>query len=49
MHDILNDEQKSELVSRGFSRRAFGRIAAMMTAGATLPFYNEPALEKGKK
>ena len=49
MHDILNDEQKSELVSRGFSRRAFGRIAAMMTAGATLPFYNEPALAQFSK
>src|SRR5438093_11332896 len=44
MHGILNHELKSELVDRGFSRRAFGRIAAMMTAGATLPFYNEPAL-----
>src|SRR6185295_13445901 len=49
MYGILNDEQKSELVSRGFSRRAFGRIAAMMTAGATLPFYNEPALAQFSK
>src|SRR6266699_5198480 len=49
MHGILNDEQKNELVSRGFSRRAFGRIAAMMTAGASLPFYNEPALAQLSK
>jgi histidinol-phosphate aminotransferase len=49
MQGILNEQQKSELVSRGFSRRAFGRIAAMMTAGATLPFYNEPALAQLSK
>src|SRR6516162_9625727 len=41
---ILNDEQRRDLISRGFSRRNFGRIAAMMTAGAALPFYNEPAM-----
>src|SRR5881275_518251 len=49
MHGILNHELKSELVSRGFSRRTFGRIAAMVTAGATLPFYNEPALAQFSK
>jgi histidinol-phosphate/aromatic aminotransferase/cobyric acid decarboxylase-like protein len=41
---ILHDELKRDLIERGFSRRSFGRIAAMITAGATLPFYNEPAL-----
>jgi len=44
MQLCLNEEQKRDLVSRGFSRRSFGRIAAMMTAGAALPFYNEPAM-----
>jgi histidinol-phosphate aminotransferase len=44
MQVCLNDEQKRDLMSRGFSRRNFGRIAAMMTAGAALPFYNEPAM-----
>jgi len=34
-------------VKRGFSRRAFGQFAALMTAGATLPFYNESALAQG--
>jgi histidinol-phosphate aminotransferase len=34
----------SELKKRGFSRRSFGRFAALISAGATLPFYNEPAL-----
>jgi histidinol-phosphate aminotransferase len=28
----------------GFTRRSFGRIATLLTAGATLPFYNESAL-----
>lgn len=34
----------SELKKRGFSRRSFGQFAALISAGATLPFYNEPAL-----
>jgi histidinol-phosphate/aromatic aminotransferase/cobyric acid decarboxylase-like protein len=40
----LNTEQKCDLLQRGFSRRNFGRIATMLTAGAALPFYNEPAM-----
>ncbi len=40
----LNAEQQRELVKRGFTRRHFGRFATMLTAGAALPFYNEPAL-----
>ena len=47
--NILNDELKSDLINRGFSRRNFGRIAAMITAGATLPFYNEPAMAQLSK
>ena len=42
--EVLNSEQKRELLKRGFSRRAFGRFATLLTAGATLPFYNEPTL-----
>jgi histidinol-phosphate/aromatic aminotransferase/cobyric acid decarboxylase-like protein len=38
--EFLNDE----LTKRGFSRRSFGRFAALISAGAALPFYNEPAL-----
>jgi hypothetical protein len=34
--NILNDELKSDLIHRGFSRRNFGRIAAMITAGGCL-------------
>src|SRR5260370_9870817 len=44
MNVCLNEQQKNEFVKRGFSRRNFGRLAAMITAGATLPFYNEPAM-----
>ena len=44
MQNVLTEEQKLDFVKRGFSRRNFGRIAAMLTAGAALPFYNEPAL-----
>src|SRR5450631_407600 len=47
--NILRDELKNDLINRGFSRRNFGRIAAMITAGATLPFYNEPALAQLSK
>jgi histidinol-phosphate aminotransferase len=37
-------ENQTELLKRGFTRRNFGRIASLITAGAALPFYNEPAL-----
>jgi histidinol-phosphate aminotransferase len=42
--DSLTREQQRDLLARGFSRRHFGRIAALITTGASLPFYNEPAL-----
>lgn len=35
---------RSEMARRGFTRRALGRAAALLGAGATLPFYNEAAL-----
>jgi histidinol-phosphate aminotransferase len=41
----LNVGQQREFLERGFSRRAFGRIATLIGAGAAgLPFYNEPAM-----
>ena len=40
----LSINEKKELLRRGFTRRNFGRIAAMLAAGAALPFYNEPAM-----
>ena len=44
MNVTLTQEQKSDFLKRGFSRRNFGRLATMLTAGAALPFYSEPAL-----
>jgi histidinol-phosphate aminotransferase len=49
MNAVLTDELKREFEKRGFSRRTFGRIATMMTAGASLPFFNEPALAQLSK
>jgi histidinol-phosphate aminotransferase len=44
MPQILNADQQADLIRRGFSRRNFGKIASIITAGAAMPFYNEPAL-----
>ncbi len=44
MSATLNAELRADFLRRGFSRRSFGRIATVLTAGAALPFYNEPAL-----
>jgi histidinol-phosphate aminotransferase len=44
MTNPLNVEEKREFLKRGFSRRNFGRLATLLTAGATLPFYNESAM-----
>jgi len=50
MNAALNPQRKREFLDRGFSRRSFGRIAAMMGAGATaLPFFNEGALAQLSK
>src|SRR5262249_25712947 len=35
------------LVRRGFTRRDFGRLAGLLTAGSALSFYNEMALAQG--
>ena len=44
MRNVLKGRLESDFLERGFSRRDLGRLAAFVTAGATLPFYNEPAL-----
>jgi histidinol-phosphate aminotransferase len=50
MNTVLTEEQRRDFVQRGFSRRSFGRIAAMMGAGAAaMPFFNEPALAQLSK
>jgi histidinol-phosphate aminotransferase len=40
----LSPKQEQDFLKRGFSRRSFGRMATMIAAGSTLPFYNESAL-----
>ena len=47
MKDLFSPEQRRDLLHRGFTRRDFARLAALMTAGAALPFYNEGALAQG--
>ena len=47
MNDLFSPESRRDLIRRGFSRRDFGRLAAFLTAGAALPFYNEAALAQG--
>jgi len=50
MNAVLTEAQKQEFLSRGFSRRSFGRIAAMIGGGAAaMPFFNEPALAQLSK
>ncbi len=44
MRSLLKMEQQADLARHGYSRRRFGRIATVLTAGAALPFYNEHAL-----
>ena len=44
MTEMLSAELTSDILKRGFTRRSLGRMMTLMTAGAALPFYNEPAL-----
>jgi histidinol-phosphate aminotransferase len=47
MDNLFGPERRQDFLDRGFSRRQFARIAALATAGAALPFYNEAALAQG--
>lgn len=49
MTGILNQEQETDLLLRGFTRRNFFKMAAMVTGAATMPFYNEPAMAQLSK
>jgi histidinol-phosphate aminotransferase len=49
MPAFVSAEQEPLLLRRGFSRRSFGRIAAVLGTGAALPFYNEHALAQLSK
>jgi len=41
--------ERRQFEERGFTRRSFGRIATLLAAGSTLPFYNEPAMAQLSK
>ena len=47
MYEPFGPDSRRDLVRRGFTRRDFGRLAALVTAGAAMPFYNEAALAQG--
>jgi histidinol-phosphate aminotransferase len=47
MNGPFSPESRHDLLRRGFTRRDFGRLAALLTAGAAMPFYNEAALAQG--
>ncbi|MGI8961091.1 MAG: pyridoxal phosphate-dependent aminotransferase [Bryobacteraceae bacterium] len=49
MPSIVSTAQEPQLLRSGFSRRTFGRIASVLTAGVALPFYNEHALAQLSK
>jgi histidinol-phosphate aminotransferase len=44
MRELFGPDQREDLLRRGYTRRHFGRLAALLTTGAALPFYNEAAL-----
>ena len=46
---LLTELEKNQFERRGFSRRSFGRLATLLAAGSSLPFYNEPALAQLSK
>jgi histidinol-phosphate aminotransferase len=44
MQLVLGPERERDLSDRGFSRRDFFKVASLMGAAASLPFFNEAAL-----
>jgi histidinol-phosphate aminotransferase len=49
MGDSFHSERGRQRPAQGLSRREFGRVAMLLTAGAALPFYNEAALAQDLK
>ena len=47
MRTTIDRKLQADLMARGFSRRALGRAATLMTGAAALPFFNESALAQG--
>jgi histidinol-phosphate aminotransferase len=49
MRNCFDPEHGLERYAPGFNRREFGRMVALLAAGASLPFYNETALAQDIK
>jgi histidinol-phosphate/aromatic aminotransferase/cobyric acid decarboxylase-like protein len=49
MNVKLTPTEEKDFLRRGFTRRHLGQIAALAGIGASLPFYNEPALAQLSK
>jgi histidinol-phosphate aminotransferase len=49
MRNLFDRGRRRDLATRGFTRRDLARIAALVSAGAALPFYNEAALAQDLK
>ena len=49
MKGILNREKEADLLARGFTRRNFFKMAAIVAGAASMPFYDEPALAQLSK
>jgi histidinol-phosphate aminotransferase len=47
MNEPFSVELRKDFLRRGFTRRDFGRLAALLGASAAMPFYNEAALAQG--
>lgn len=44
MNNTLSTSETKDFLRRGFTRRSLGKLATVITAGATLPFYSEHAM-----
>ena len=49
MIDVLSKEQEKDLILRGFNRRNFFKLAAMVAGASAMPFYDEPAMAQLSK
>src|SRR5580704_16717989 len=44
MQQVLGPERERELLARGFSRRDFFKVASLVGAASSMPFFGEAAL-----
>ncbi len=46
---MLTPHLENDFLARGVSRRSFGKIASLLAAGSSLPFYNEMAMAQASR